>query len=138
MHIPSSAENFDLTERHAHFNEDGSVTLVEAQKLWSMPETEINEQFGRLLVSAFSFNENWATWEMHPRGDELVYLTSGQATLILRQNSGDVAIQMRAGSGYLIPAGIWHTAHTSETCLLMVVTRGKDTQVMPVSEMGTR
>jgi mannose-6-phosphate isomerase-like protein (cupin superfamily) len=134
----ANAETFDLSERHAHFNEDGSVTLIGAQQLWALPESEINARFGRLLVSSFSFSENWATWEMHPHGDELVCLTSGEATLILRDNGGDVAIPLYANCASVIPCGKWHTVHATVPCQLLIVTRGKDTQVLPASEMGAR
>jgi mannose-6-phosphate isomerase-like protein (cupin superfamily) len=128
-------EPFDLLERHAHFNEDGSVKLIDAATLWSLAPEVMNAQFGHVLVSAFSFSENWATWEMHPHGDEMVYLLSGTATLILRLPQGDAQIALTANRGYMIPKGIWHTAHTDGPCKALFITCGKDTQIASVADM---
>jgi mannose-6-phosphate isomerase-like protein (cupin superfamily) len=123
------ADSFDLRQRHAHFNEDGSVTLIDAATLWSLPQDAMNAQFGRLLVSSFEFSENWPTWEMHPHGDELIYLLSGRATLILRLPQGDTEIPLTVNCGHMVPKGIWHTAHTNVPCQMLIVTRGQDTEV---------
>jgi mannose-6-phosphate isomerase-like protein (cupin superfamily) len=130
-----TVEPFDLCERHAHFNEDGSVSLIKSETLWSLPPEEMNAQFGHLLVSVFSFSENWPTWEMHPHGDEMVYLLSGAATLILRLPHGDIGIALTANRGYLIPKGVWHTAHTEVPCQALFITRGQDTQIANAAEM---
>jgi len=133
-----AVDSFDLRERHAHFNEDGSVTLINAATLWSLAPEVINAQFGRLLVSVFEFSEKWATWEMHPHGDEMVYLLSGTATLILRLPQGDVGIALVANRGHMIPKGVWHTAHTTEPCQALFITRGEDTQIVAAAEMQAR
>ena len=130
------SDAFNLCERHAHFNEDGSVTLIDAATLWSLPPEMMNAQFGRLLVSAFTFSENWPTWEMHPHGDEMVYLLSGRATLILRLPQGDTEIALSANHGHIVPKGTWHTAHTAVPCQMLIVTRGQDTEIASVAEMA--
>ena len=33
------------------------------------------------LVSMYTFTEDWADWEMHPHGEELVLCTAGRMTL---------------------------------------------------------
>lgn len=131
-----NTDSFDLCERHAHFNEDGSVTLIDASTLWSLAPDDMNAQFGRLLVSSFTFSENWATWEMHPDGDELVYLMSGEVTLILRLPQGDKRVALIPNRAHVIPKAIWHTAHTNAPCQMLFVTCGRDTQIVSVAEMA--
>lgn len=128
-------DSFDLSKRHAHFNENGSMSLIDAATLWSLSPEEMNTRFGHLLVSVFSFSGNWQTWEMHPQGDEMVYLLSGEATLILRLQQGDVEIPLSPNRGHLIPKGIWHTAHTAVPCQALFITHGKDTQIVGVADM---
>jgi len=41
------------------------------------------------LVSLYEFDSDWTTWEMHPHGDEVVMLMSGEMTLILQQQNGE-------------------------------------------------
>ena len=49
---------FRLTDRHAHFNEDGSVVVIDAKVFWTLPEAVVDGNYGRLLVSSFDFAEN--------------------------------------------------------------------------------
>ena len=54
---------------------------------------DLNKRFddfrGRWLVSCFTFNNDWTTWEIHPNGDEIVYLLSGEVEFILEQTGTD-------------------------------------------------
>lgn len=132
--LPPSS--FDLGARHVHFNAQGLAESVDAATLWSLPPEDLNARFGHLLVSSFEFNEDWATWEMHPDGDELACLLAGQADLMLRPADGpEFTVMLQAGASFLIPRGTWHTARTSQACRLLLVTHGKDTQVAPRSDM---
>ena len=70
---------------------------------------------------------------MHPSGDELVYLLSGRADLVLRLPDQVASISLIANSGY-VPAGIWHTARTRQPCQILAVTKGLGTQHSPVDE----
>ncbi|MBV8633889.1 MAG: hypothetical protein JO002_05315, partial [Burkholderiaceae bacterium] len=66
MSQPAAIRAFDLNAEHAHFNQEGQAELIDASQLWSLPESEMNRRFGHLLVSSFSFDADWPTWEMHP------------------------------------------------------------------------
>ena len=43
---------------------------------------------GHMLVSQYGFDEPWPTWEIHPKGDELVLLLSGDTDLVLANEDG--------------------------------------------------
>lgn len=136
MNQSAAPSTFDLGARHVYFNRDGLAETVDAATLWSLPPDDINSRFGHLLVSSFEFNEDWATWEMHPDGDELACLLAGEARLILRPADGnETSVTLQAGASFLIPRGAWHTARTSLPCRLLLVTHGKNTQVLPKSAM---
>ena len=38
---------------------------------------------GRYLVAKYSFEGDWPTWEIHPKGDEVVVLLAGAADMLL-------------------------------------------------------
>ncbi|MDO6694403.1 cupin domain-containing protein [Aliiglaciecola sp. 3_MG-2023] len=81
------------------------------------------------LVSAHSFTENWQTWEMHPTGDELVVLLSGQCKLIIRVGKQDQEqLLKQQGDFAVVPKGHWHTAHCDEATSLLFITPGEATQ----------
>ncbi len=84
---------------------------------------------GRLLISRFDFDQPWATWEMHPEGDEFVYLLWGDVDFVLRLAEGDKTIRVNEpGSYVMVPKGTWHTAHPNAPTSMLFVTPGEDTQ----------
>tara|TARA_R110002072_G_scaffold64_10_gene444 strand:+ start:1486 stop:1881 length:396 start_codon:yes stop_codon:yes gene_type:complete len=81
------------------------------------------------LIAAHQFTEDWSTWEMHPHGDELVVLLSGQAVLLLRQEAGDESVVLnKPGAFAIVPKGTWHTARISEATSMLFVTPGEGTE----------
>ena len=81
------------------------------------------------LIAAHQFTEDWSTWEMHPHGDELVVLLSGQAVLLLRQEAGDEPVVLnKPGAFAIVPKGTWHTARISEATSMLFVTPGEGTE----------
>lgn len=87
----------------------------------------------RLLVSSFSFDEDWSTWEMHPTGDEIVCLLSGEVTIVLdRDGVEDLAHLRTPGSFAIVPKGTWHTARTKVPTQMLFVTPGEGTDNRPI------
>ncbi|MEO8738161.1 MAG: cupin [Casimicrobiaceae bacterium] len=84
---------------------------------------------GRLLVSSFSFNADWSSWEAHPTGDEIVCLLSGYVMMVLDRDGVEEVVHLRdPGSFVIVPKGTWHTARTSTPTKLLFVTPGEGTR----------
>jgi mannose-6-phosphate isomerase-like protein (cupin superfamily) len=67
--------------------------------------------------------------EMHPDGDEFLYLVRGTMELILddgdRRTVGtETKVLLRAGDAYVVPRGVWHRLRTIEPYYLIHVTPG--------------
>lgn len=67
--------------------------------------------------------------EMHPDGDEFLYVVSGTMELIL--DGGDertvgvaTKVLLRAGDAYVVPRGVWHRLESVEPSHLVHVTPG--------------
>jgi mannose-6-phosphate isomerase-like protein (cupin superfamily) len=92
------------------------------------------DQFkGRLLVSSFTFAEDWSTWEMHAAGDEIVCLLSGAVTMVLDRNGVEDLVHLDSpGAFAIVPKGAWHTARTSVPTQMLFVTPGEGTANRPV------
>ena len=58
--------------------------------LYQRLEQNYNGFQGHTLVSCYEFDADWANWELHPAGDEVVILLSGQATMLLQHEHGIV------------------------------------------------
>ena len=92
---------------------------------------------GRLLVAMHTFESDWPTWEMHPKGDEVVTLVSGRAEMVLEEGGRQEAAggrQMRSvrlenpGDFVVVPRGTWHTAKIATPTTMMFVTPGESTE----------
>lgn len=90
---------------------------------------ELGDFDGQVLISRFAFDEPWPTWEMHPAGDEIVYLLEGDVTLLLRDASGERTLRLsEPGSYVIVPKGAWHTARPNRPTAMLFVTPGAGTE----------
>ena len=83
------------------------------------------------LVSCFRFTEDWAGWEMHPAGAEVVVCIEGSMTLIQEIGGEEVRTTLQPGEYAINPPGVWHTADVSESATGFFVTAGVGTQGRP-------
>ena len=93
---------------------------------------ELDNDFGdfadHLLVSQYDFKEKWPTWEVHPNGDELVLLLSGDTDVVLDRDDGEEVIRVSTPGEYVIvPRGTWHTARPYAPTSMLFLTPGEGT-----------
>ena len=67
--------------------------------------------------------------EMHPHGDELLYLLSGAIDVVLEEPEADRTVPLRAGQVYLVPRGVWHRLVLRAPADLLFVTPATGTQL---------
>jgi len=91
--------------------------------------TRYDEFRRHLLISSFSFDSDWPTWEMHPHGDEFVCLLSGDVELRLRDAEGERSLRLNSpGSFVVVPQNTWHKALVLEPASMIFVTPGEGTE----------
>jgi mannose-6-phosphate isomerase-like protein (cupin superfamily) len=84
------------------------------------------------LVSQFRFTEDWAGWEMHPAGDEVVVCLNGSMTLIQQHPGGEeIRTALSAGQYAINPPGVWHTADIAGEATGLFITAGAGTENRP-------
>ncbi|MDJ0788273.1 MAG: cupin domain-containing protein [Myxococcota bacterium] len=84
---------------------------------------------GHVLLSQFAFDEPWGVWEMHPAGDEIVYLLEGAVELRLRDAAGERRLELdEPGSYAVVPKGAWHTAFPKRPTSMLFITPGQGTE----------
>jgi mannose-6-phosphate isomerase-like protein (cupin superfamily) len=84
------------------------------------------------LVSLYRFAENWASWEMHPVGDEVVACLEG--SIILHQEHADGSkgsVHLGPGDYAINPPGTWHTADVEGEVTALFITVGEGTTHRP-------
>ena len=70
--------------------------------------------------------------EMHPDGDELLYLISGAVTVSLELADGDVLVDLGAGDAVVVPKGVWHQITMREPGRLIHITPGPNGDARPL------
>jgi len=76
---------------------------------------------------------------MHPAGDEIVCLVSGDVTFVLERNGGEASIRLcEPGAYVVVPKGTWHTARTRVVTTMIFLTPGQGTQNRPVEPASGR
>ena len=84
------------------------------------------------LVSQFTFDGDWDSWEMHPHGEEVVVCTAGAMTLHQEMADGTTAtVRLVAGEFAVNPRGCWHTADIDGSATALFITAGLATEGRP-------
>lgn len=124
-------KSFHLTSTYVRLRSNASVELLPVDKtFWDrLSSGQLGEFHHEYLVSSHSVDDDWSVWEMHPNGDEVVCLLSGQVTFILDHEEGNLAIELNeSGSFVVVPKGTWHTVKVRERSTMLFITAGEGTQ----------
>lgn len=79
------------------------------------------------LVSFIETKSDWSVWEMHPAGDEFVYVLTGSMEFVFDLQPAK-HLSVAAGEFAVIPKGVWHTANTENPSKALFITRGEGTE----------
>jgi len=74
---------------------------------------------GTIFIAKFAGS---GTWEQHPKGDEIVQIIDGTATLHVVSDGRSEAFTLSAGAFVIIPQGAWHRFESADGVSLMTAT----------------
>ena len=126
-------DRFDITKQFVVIDPVKNASPVDfTPDLFERLDTDFDGFKDCELISAFEFDTDWPTWEVHPHGDEIVMLLSGEVTFILDLDGKHESLQLTETGQYLfVPKGIWHTAKIAVPSKLLFITPGQDTKTKP-------
>ncbi|QJR79750.1 cupin domain-containing protein [Alteromonas pelagimontana] len=126
--------SFNLHDTFVVLDPDNHATPEENNAdLYTRIDARYDKFKSHQLLSAHIFTEDWANWEIHPKGDEVVLLITGEATLRLKINNTEHIFTLsKPGDYVLVPRNTWHTAEVPNQAALLFVTPGEGTQHQPV------
>lgn len=133
-----SEDTIDLAQNYLLLQPEGSANLLPGGRdFWTqlMSGTPADPGIGTLmasehgrLLSVLIMDADWANWEMHPAGDEILFMLDGRATFLLELADGVREIELIPGRALVMPRGVWHTAKVSRLARLLAITAGHGTQ----------
>jgi mannose-6-phosphate isomerase-like protein (cupin superfamily) len=62
--------------------------------------------------------------EMHPDGDEILFLWSGAMDVVLERDGEEVVTSLSPGEAFVVPRGVWHRTVVREPSDLLNLTMG--------------
>lgn len=71
--------------------------------------------------------------EMHPDGDEVLYLISGRVRVVFL-DSDEEDVEVRPGDGLVVPKGTWHRVDIMEPSQIVYLTPGPNNQFRPLPD----
>ncbi|MEM7220949.1 MAG: cupin [Pseudomonadota bacterium] len=128
--MPIEPGPFNLDSTALIFRPDNTAaTKARTPSFYQELDDEFDGFAGHVLIQKFTFGDAWPTWEMHPEGDEFVYLLDGDTDFVLYNPAGeDAVVRVREpGSYVMVPSGVWHTARPHAQTTLLFVTPGNGT-----------
>ncbi len=116
---------------YVHLAPDGNAEELDGAGFWRLPPDQFAQYGKGWVISEYLYTHDWPNWEMHPEGDEFVYLLSGAVELLLEQGAEIVTTTLEGAGAVLVPHGVWHTAKVRQPSRVLHVTRGAGTQTRP-------
>jgi len=101
------------------------------REFWAKPQEELDAHGRDWLVSEFVCDADWGSWEMHPNGEEFVYLLEGDIEFQLETPEGVVAQRIEGRGAVVVPRGVWHTAKVFKPSRMLFITMGAGTKHQP-------
>lgn len=71
--------------------------------------------------------------EMHPDGDEILYLIEGRARVVFL-DSPEPDVELQPGNGMVVPQGVWHRVDILEPCQIVYLTPGPNNEFRPLEQ----
>jgi len=121
---------YDLETMRPVLGPDGSATpKAVTPNFYAELDRDFGGFAGHVLVSQRAFAEPWGMWEMHPKGDEVVTLLSGEVDFVLWSGGGEKVLRVaQPGSYIVVPRGTWHTARPRKPTVMLFLTPGEGTR----------
>ena len=136
-----SPASFSLTETYTFLQDGGAAPLIPTgPDFWKdlmsgnpqSPSAKRLAEGDGWLVAIYRIEQDNGGWEMHPSGDELLAMLSGEMGVVLEQAGAEVLIELPAGRACIVPRGTWHRQVVRRPGEYLGATYGKGTQHRPI------
>jgi mannose-6-phosphate isomerase-like protein (cupin superfamily) len=127
------SQTFTLDSTFLNLRPDDSVTPIKVgPRFWATVHKRTDLNDGR-LVSMNRQAKDWPHWEMHPSGEEVLTLLSGELQVVLERTGRVRRVTMKAGESLIVPRGTWHRVIVKKPGNMLFITAGAGTQHRPLT-----
>src|SRR5213593_4304445 len=98
------------------------MRVVDLEGITEEPSGPIEDfEFHGCTVGVASFKGR-PPWELHPEGDELLYILAGSCELTVLEPEGAVSRVLRQGDLAVVPRGCWHNNDAANEVKMLYIT----------------
>jgi mannose-6-phosphate isomerase-like protein (cupin superfamily) len=113
---------------------NNAISIAVGDRFYEKLAQQFGDFKGKRLISHYTFEQDWDSWERHPAGEEFVCLLYGQIDFVLEQDGGEEVVSLNTPGQYiLVPCGVWHTAKIHTPSSVLFITPGEGTQSRSLS-----
>src|SRR5689334_18787813 len=114
---------FNIADTSIALEADGAAKpLYVRETMWDYAASGLFGDVTR-LISQSKLSADWASWEMHPRGDTVILLLDGAIDLHLEIDDMPASFILdQQGSFVRVPRGAWHTVTIRRPSMLLTLT----------------
>jgi mannose-6-phosphate isomerase-like protein (cupin superfamily) len=130
MKATCNIQSFPLASSLLHVGSDGSASLLEPPFV----KAELGVLPGRILATfpiASPADAHSHMWEMHPAADEVLFMLTGELGVDHWDGLDSGTVCLEAGTGIVMPRGVWHRLVFRKPGLLLALTAPQGTQARP-------
>lgn len=121
----TKAVAFNVDHHTVGIDPDLTASLVDAQ-----PDPPVPMR-GMTFGVATMQEDSPHAGEMHPDGDEILYLVAGRVRIEL-ENDDRQELVMTVGDAVVVPRGVWHRVRILEPATIVYLTPGPNNQFRPI------
>jgi mannose-6-phosphate isomerase-like protein (cupin superfamily) len=120
---------FDPFATIVHLREDGrAVPVAWTPDVFRTLETGDRDRVVGAKHGAVPADFHADEWEMHPGGDEVLYLLAGAVDVVLDGSDGTRTFGLQGGQVCLVPRGVWHRLILRQPSDLLFITPVRGTR----------
>lgn len=123
----SSRKAFDLFSTHVLLGAMGEAEAGAIPAAYADAQKTEGWFFGAARIDRPA---RW--WEVHPLGDEVLYVASGEVSVTLEEGETHRVINLRQGEACVVTRGTWHRVDATGVGELVFLTFQKETRNRPV------
>ena len=126
-HAARCARVIESTEQYKRHggNQVKSFEIVGAAKDLKSLEFKKLAAFNRGSVGVFHSEAGISPWERHPDDDEFLFVLEGSVEIIVLTDGGPTWTAIQAGSGFVVPRGLWHRHRVTARLVELWATPGE-------------
>jgi mannose-6-phosphate isomerase-like protein (cupin superfamily) len=129
METITTFETFALNGATLHIPSAGDASLLSADAMQAHLRGRRAGHVLRALEIATSADLHSDLWEMHPAGDEFLFMSSGALRAEFADGPHRDSALLEAGHGLVVPRGVWHRLVLQKPGLLLALSPPSGTRL---------